>query len=103
VTEEIPTSELVGVGCAWIAFALNLGIIGLFAFSFSQGPYSSSEQELWYRYGSLGFFVAGAILPAIVLARSRRRSTHATVALIAWMVAVLVAFIIYAALSGGGV
>ena len=61
-----------GVGCAWTLLALNTVLIGLLMTSMVQGPYSSGEQELWYRYGSLGFFLAGAVVPAIALFALRR-------------------------------
>jgi hypothetical protein len=45
-----------GIGCSWALLALNTLFMGLLTASFVQGPYSSSQQELWYRYGSLGLF-----------------------------------------------
>lgn len=101
MTSEAP--RLRRTGCAWSILAINTVVIGLAALSFSQGPYSSPEQELWYRYGSLGFLLVGAILPAIALLLGARSSTWGTVALTMWMVAGFVSFMLYAILSGGGV
>ena len=53
------------VGRAWTMLVVNVVVIGFLTASMVQGPYSSREQELWYRYGSLGLFVAGVILPAV--------------------------------------
>ncbi len=83
--------------------ALNSLIIGLAALSFSQGPYSSREQELWYRYGSLGFLLVGVIVPAIALLSGARRSAWATALLTAGMLAAFVGFLVYVFYSGGGV
>ena len=91
------------MGCATAALALNTVLMGLLALSFGSGPYSSREQEIWYRYGSLGFLLIGAILPAFALALGARRSPALSTALAFWMVAVLFAFIYYAMMSGGGV
>jgi hypothetical protein len=51
------------IGCAWALLSVNALLMGLLAASFVQGPYSSGEQELWYRYGSLGFFLAWLLCP----------------------------------------
>lgn len=86
-----------------VVLAINAVLIGLLAFSFSHGPYSSQEQELWYRYGSIVFLVAGVILPAIALCFGAMRFQWAVIALTVWMIAVLAAALIYAFFSGGGV
>jgi hypothetical protein len=91
-----------GIGCAWGLLGINAVLIGLLATSFAQGPYSSSEQELWYRYGSLGFFLAGAALPAIALFAARR-SRWVVLVSTAWMLTLLLAFAWFAMMSGGGV
>ena len=90
------------LGCAWMLLGFNTLLLGFAAASFMQGPYSSREQELWYRYGSLAFFVAGSILPGIVLfvARSSRILVIASIVV---MAVILFAFVNYAMLSGGGV
>jgi hypothetical protein len=82
---------------------VNAVIIGLAALSFSQGPYSSRQQELWYRYGSLGFLLVGPIIPAIALLAGARRSAWANGLLTIWMLAAFIGFLIYAFYSGGGV
>lgn len=82
---------------------INALLIGLLAFSFSHGPYSSREQELWYRYGSIGFLIAGAVLPAVALLLGAARYQWAVIALIMWMLAILMACFVYAMFSGGGV
>jgi hypothetical protein len=89
-------------GCALAMLAINTVLMGLLTASMTQGPYSSDEQELWYRYGSLGFFVAGSVLPAIALFAGRR-SRWVAVASIAWMAATFLVFLWYAMLSSGGV
>ena len=91
-----------GIGCAWALLVINVVLMGLFAASFAQGPYSSSEQELWYRYGSLGLFLAGAALPAVALFAARR-SRWIVIACTAWMLTLLLVFACFAMMSGGGV
>lgn len=91
-----------GVGCAWAMLAINAAFIGLLTVSFVQGPYSRSEQELWYRYYSLVFLVAGVVLPAIVLFAVRRARGVVIFATV-WMLIVIFGFGCYAMLSGGGV
>jgi hypothetical protein len=91
-----------GIGCASIMLAVNTGLMGFVAFSFARGPYSSGEQELWYRYGSLTFFLAGSVLPAIALFVGRR-SPPILLASLSWMFLVFLAFAGYAIASGGGV
>jgi hypothetical protein len=91
-----------GIGCELALLGVNTLLIGLAATSFTQGPYSSLEQELWYRCGSLGFFVAGSLLPAIAMFAARR-SRWVIGASIAWMAATFVGFVWYAMMSGGGV
>ncbi len=89
-------------GCSWTILIVNIVIIGFFTASMAQGPYSSREQELWYRYGSLGFLISGVVLPAAVLFVIRR--SRATVGLLtAWMAAILLGFTWFLAMSGGGV
>jgi hypothetical protein len=90
-----------GIGCAWTVLGVNGVLMGLLAASSVQGPYSSSEQELWYRYGSLGFFFAGAALPAIALFAARR-SRWIVIASTVWMLMLLLAFAWFAMMSGGG-
>ena len=90
-------------GCAWSLLALNALLMGLAAFSFSQGPYSSEEQELWYRYGSLSFLLGGAIIPAVALLSFARKSALAVSLLSAWMVTAFLGFLIYVGFSSGGV
>jgi asparagine N-glycosylation enzyme membrane subunit Stt3 len=101
--DETPNNEGdTGIGCARTVLAVNTVLIGLVAFSFAQGPYSSGEQELWYRYGSLAFFLAGSVLPAIALFLGRRSPLVLLVSL-SWMFVVLLAFAGYVMASGGGV
>jgi hypothetical protein len=90
------------MGCALAMLGVNTVLIGLATVSFTQGPYSSREQEFWYRYGSLAFFVAGSILPGIALFADRR-SRVVIGASIAWMAATFLAFVRYAMMSSGGV
>lgn len=90
------------IGCAWVVLGVNTVLIGLFTASFVQGPYSSNGQELWYRYGSLAFLLAGSILPTIALLAGRR-SIVLVVATTLWMLTTLLAFVWFAMMSGGGV
>lgn len=91
------------IGCIAILFGVNALVIGTIALSFGNGPYSSWEQELWYRYGSLGFLFLGVILPAAALALGARRSQVAMTALVMWMLAVLLVCCGYAINSSGGI
>jgi hypothetical protein len=77
--------------------------MGLLAWSFTQGPYYSHRQEVWYRYGSLAFLFAGALLPAAALLLGAYRSRRAVGLLMKWMTATLLTGFVYACLSGGGV
>lgn len=95
-------SRAEGTGCAWVLLAINTTIIGLLTASFVQGPFSSDEQELWYRYGSLAFFLAGSVVPAIAMFATRR-SRMVIVASTAWMLITLLAFVWFAMMSSGGV
>lgn len=90
------------VGDAWTMLVVNVVIIGLLTGGFAQGPYSSHEQELWYRYGSLSFFLAGVIIPAFAIF-TIRRSRLVVAILNAWMLATLLGFTWFAAMSSGGV
>jgi len=102
-TGEIRTNgNANGAGCVLIMLTINVLLMGLLSFSFSHGPYSSPEQETWYRYGSIGFLLAGAVLPAIAFWLGARRTQWAVVALTVWMFAALIAWFGYALLSGGG-
>ena len=86
-----------------LLLVINIIVIGFFALSRAQGPYSSFEQELVYRYGSLAFFVAGVVIPCICLVLFQVFvRQHITVASV-WLVATLFAFIIYGAATSGGV
>jgi protein-S-isoprenylcysteine O-methyltransferase Ste14 len=100
--ETVEQNRVEGIGCAWALLVVNTALMGLFAVSFVKGPYSSSEQELWYRYGSLSFFLAGAALPAIALFAARR-SRWVVIASTVWMLTVLLGFAWFAMMSGGGV
>ena len=91
-----------GIGCSWALLAVNTVLMGLLAASFAHGPYSSGMQELWYRYGSLGLFLAGAALPAFALIYYRRFFWIAAAATV-WMLLTLLAFVSCAMMSGGGV
>lgn len=92
-----------GVGCLLTILVINALLMGRFSLGFTQGPYSSREQELWYRYGSIGFLLGGAVLPAFALLLGAKRTSWAIVSLTVWMVAALFAFVVYMFYSGGGV
>ena len=83
--------------------AINAVIIGLFTFSFAQGPYSSSEQELWYRWISIAFLIVGVLLPAGLVFLRPQSAKRVGVAINIWLVTTLFAFLVYLMLSGGGV
>ena len=91
-----------GIGCSWALLAFNAVSMGLLAVSFGRGPYASAQQELWYRYGSLAFLLAGAVVPAIALLAGRRSFWIAAVATV-WMFLTLLASAWFALMSGGGV
>jgi hypothetical protein len=91
-----------GLGCAGLLALVNVLLMGLVAFSFSHGPYSSPEQETWYRYRSLAFFLWGAILPTVILWLGRRSPMIVAGATV-WMFLALVLFGGYVLNSGGGV
>ena len=91
-----------GIGCALAALGVNTLLIGLVTASFTQGPYSSDEQELWYRYGSIAFFVVGSVLPGIALF-AWRQSRRVLGASVASMAATLIVFVWYVTMSRGGV
>ena len=91
------------IGCTAVLICANMVLMGLFAASFVQGPYSSPEQEYWYRYGSLAFLFGGAILPGAAALRWGRRSAPLLISLTAWMFVALIAWCLYVLNSGGGV
>jgi hypothetical protein len=92
------------IGCTGALFAINALLIGLFALVFgTYRGFSSFEQELWYRYGSLGFLFAGVGIPFLALALGARRSGAGLMWVSIWMVLVLAGFLFYAAFSSGGV
>lgn len=95
------TGKPSGTGCMATVLGVNALILGLMAFSMSQGPHYNHEQEIWYRYGSLGFLLSGVILPSIALLLGASRSRAAIIALTAWMIATLIAAVIYGAMSSG--
>ena len=68
--------------------------------SMVQGPYSSWEQELWYRYYSLGFLIAGVVLPAMAMLLGAARSPKTVGILIIWMTVALMGFSFYAMMWG---
>jgi hypothetical protein len=82
---------------------INAVLMGLFAFSFSHGPYSSFEQELWYRWASVSFFVAGAVLPAGLMFMRPPIARRISAGLNLWLALIFFAFIPYLMSSGGGV
>ena len=83
--------------------AINSVIIGLFTFSFTQGPYSSDGQEFWYRWISIAFLVGGVLLPAGLVFLQPQNAKRVSVAINIWLVTTLFGFFVYLMLSGGGV
>jgi hypothetical protein len=102
-TEDEQALRTGGIGCATLLAGFNVVAMGLVVATFAVGPYSSASQEVWYRYGSIAFFCAGAILPGIVLTFFRRRSLVILKAVAIWEFAVLLAFMSYLFMSGGGI
>lgn len=79
-------------------------LMGSFALSTVWGPYSSTEQEFWYRWIPLSFLLAGAVLPGIGLSVSRKPVGLGVItAAIVWLLIALMAFTGFAMMSGGGV
>jgi hypothetical protein len=97
------TEKRQGLGCTLTLLGINVVIIGLIAAGFATGSYSSWEQELWYRYGSLGFLMVGVILPAVALTFGPRRSPVMVIGLTGIMLVALMGCLIYATVSGGGI
>ena len=75
----------------------------LLASTFAFGPYASVRHEIWYRGGSIGFFIVGAIVPLATSLAFTRRSPNWASACAIWMFAALLAFLGYVYMSGGGV
>ena len=99
--DEITASDARGCATAFAAF--NALVMGLLALSFSSGPYSSPAQELYYRYGSIAFFVFGAVVPGAILIWGPRQSRWIALGLVVWMSVLALAFVNYVFLSRGGV
>lgn len=82
---------------------VNAVAIGFFAFTLVAEPLPAGHPLIRLRDGSLGFLALGVLLPALVLALFARRSRYVPVAMTLWMLTVLAAFFVYAAIFGGGV
>ncbi|WP_129586235.1 hypothetical protein [Sphingomonas montana] len=89
-------------GDVWAMLIANVVIIEFLTAGMARGPYSSREQELWYRYGSLGFLFTGVIIPAATML-AIRQSRFVVAFLNAWMFAILLGFMWFVAMSSGGV
>ena len=101
VTEQAGQPE--GLGCAAAITAINLFLMGGLAIMLSGGPYSSAGQEAWYRGGSIGFLIFGAIIPIGALFYISRKKRGSVFAVAIWAIAALAALICYVFMSGGGV
>ena len=86
-----------------VMLGINALIIGYFALSFGLGPYSSGEQELWYRGGSLAFLVLGVLLPGGLVILRPEAARKISVTINVWLLIALFAFFPYLLFSGGGV
>ena len=73
-----------GRGCSVTLACFNVAAMGLLASSFAFGPFSSAGQEFWYRYGSIGFLLLGAIIPAGALLFGTRRYPAVTTGATVW-------------------
>lgn len=88
-------------GCVGSLALLNIFLMGLTALAFSQGPYGNFEQEAWYRYRSIAFFIFGAAIPAALIWLGRESSAIVSGAAV-WMAVSLLLFVVYFLQSGGG-
>jgi hypothetical protein len=77
-------------------------VLGFLVAASISGAYSSREQEIWYRFGFAGLFIAGVVLPAAALF-VLRRSRMVIRLLNAWMVAALLGSLYFGAISSGGI
>jgi hypothetical protein len=91
------------LGCAGVITAVNLLLMGGLAIIFSSGPYSSAAQETWYRGGSIGFLIFGAIMPICELLFILRKKRGSIFAVAIWACASLTALLCYVFMSSGGV
>jgi len=91
-----------GRGCAVTLACFNVAAMGLLASNFAPGPFSSAGQELWYRYGSIGFLLLGAIIPAGTLFFGARRYPAVIAVATLCMFAIWLPFAGYLIMSGGG-
>jgi len=103
MSEAGSTDKAQGLGCAIAVIGLNIVLMSLLASTFVRGPFSDWRQEVWYRGGSLGFLLFGAVFPAVMLALGARRSRPSIIALTVWMLTVLVFWFAYTLRSGGGI
>lgn len=103
--DEIPAVSSVppGWGCATTLGVFNISVIGIITVPLAIRGYASSEQALWYRYGSLAFLLVGALTPMAVLLAYGRRSPRAVVAVTMWMIVALLLWTGWLLNSGGGV
>jgi len=70
--------------------------MGLTVVSFAYGPpYEGHEQELWYRYGSAGFLLIGAIVPAVVILSAIGKQVGTVPLLTLWMFVALLCFCVF--------
>ena len=82
---------------------INAVVMGLLALSMVRGPFSSFQQELWYRYGSLTFFFLGVVLPVLAIVFFRAKVRRFAVVSNVWLVAIMIGFFGYLMSFGGGV
>ena len=88
---------------AKVLSSINSVIFGLVALAFARGPYSSFEQELWCRWGSLGLLFAAGLIPALIAFRWRQAPGWAATLLGFWCGVAGFVGLNFALLSGGGV
>ena len=85
-----------------LLLVVNTIFIGFMTMARIRGPYSSHEQLILYRYGSLALFAAGVLIPWICFVFFRKFVERHTILASVWLAATLSAVIIWgAALSGG--
>lgn len=82
---------------------INAVVMGWLTLSMVRGPFSSFEQELWYRYGSLAFFFLGVVLPVVAMVLFRAKVLRFAAPVNVWLIAIMVGFVVYLTSSGGGV
>jgi hypothetical protein len=86
-----------------VLIALNALVWGTWSLLSVTSSSSSFEQALWYIYGPLAVFLSSVVVPIIALATGHLRQGPGRSWLRAALLLVLLGFLPYAFMSGGGV